>query len=282
MSLRMLLSGLVGCATGPTDPPVSAESDAGLRVVSLGAGLTEIAMALDPSRVVGVDTSSVWPAATDTLPKVGYNRTISAEGALSLGPTLVLASEDSGPPAALDQLRASGVTVEVLSDARTVEDVRARIQRIGVLFDRVAEAEAAVQAFDDDCAELAAAGFTDPPRAMFLYARSGGTLNVSGSGTAADAMFALAGLQNVVTGYEGYKPLTPEAAVLATPDWLILTTHGLEASGGVDPVRELPGLSLTPAGKSGQIATVDDLVMLGFGPRTCAGALALGREVRAR
>ena len=67
------------------------------RVVSVGGDVTEIVYALAAgSLLVGVDTSSQYPEAATSLPKVGYQRRLSAEGVLSLNPTLVLVSADAG------------------------------------------------------------------------------------------------------------------------------------------------------------------------------------------
>ncbi len=44
----------------------------------------------------------------------------------------------------------------------------------------------------------------EPPSVLFIYARGGGTMNVSGTGTSADAIIELAGGTNAVTGYENY------------------------------------------------------------------------------
>ena len=72
------------------------------RVVGLGGAITEIVYALDAGQsLVGVDTSSIYPAAALKLPKVGYYRTFSVEGVASLKPELVLASDQSGPPQSL-------------------------------------------------------------------------------------------------------------------------------------------------------------------------------------
>src|SRR5690606_6446858 len=75
-----------------------------------------------------------------------------------------------------------------------------------------------------------------PPRVLFIYARGQGALSVSGRGTAADAMIGLSGGVNAVTGYEGYKPLTPEALAAAHPDVIVMTSTGLESAGGTEGV----------------------------------------------
>src|SRR5690349_16837934 len=86
------------------------------RIVSIGGALTETVFALGMGKdVVGVDTTSTFPAATGPLPKVGYARTLGAEAVLSLRPTRVLASEDAGPPETLQHLRTAGVDVRVIT-----------------------------------------------------------------------------------------------------------------------------------------------------------------------
>ncbi len=47
----------------------------------------------------------------------------------------------------------------------------------------------------------------------------------------------------------------------------LVTSRGLESSGGVDGLLSQPGLSLTPAGKEKHVIVMDDLILLGFGPR---------------
>jgi iron complex transport system substrate-binding protein len=80
-------------------------------------------------------------------------------------------------------------------------------------------------------------------------------------------MIELAGAENAVTGFEGYKPMSAEAVVNARPDVLLMLTRGLESVGGVDGLLEQPGIRLTPAGKNRRIVALDDLLLLGFGPR---------------
>lgn len=54
------------------------------RLVSVGGTLTEIVYLLgEEAQLVAVDTSSLYPAAAQALPKVGYQRTLSAEGVLA-------------------------------------------------------------------------------------------------------------------------------------------------------------------------------------------------------
>ena len=115
---------------------------------------------------------------------------------------------------------------------------------------------------------------------LFVYARGPSTLLVGGGGTAADAMIRLAGGTNAASGFDGYKPLTAEAAVAAAPQVILVTTSGLESVGGTDGLLDLPGLALTPAGKARRVVAMDDLYLLGFGPRVAGAMAALADQLR--
>lgn len=111
---------------------------------------------------------------------------------------------------------------------------------------------------------------------MFIYvARK--TSMVAGTGTAAEAMIALAGGINAVTEFQEFKPINPEAIVEANPDYILLDDSGLEAIGGIEGVLALPGVSQTVAGQKRQIIAMDKTLLLGFGPRLADGAVELAR-----
>jgi iron complex transport system substrate-binding protein len=255
------------------------------RLVTLGGAVTETVFALGAgAEVVGVDASSSYPAEATSRAQVGYYRQISAEGVLALGPTDVLAPPDTGPAAAVSQLRAAGVRLHALPEARDSAGAEVRILAIGAALGRDAEASALAEKLRTDFAETAryVASRGDRPRVLFIYARGAGTVNVAGAGTAADEMLRLAGATNAAADLQGYKPLTPEAALAAAPDHLLFTTHGLTSVGGADAAWTLPGLALTPAGRTRALLTADDLELLGFGPRAGSAALRLARALRAQ
>jgi len=51
--------------------------------------------------------------------------------------------------------------------------------------------------------------------------------------------------------------------------------------GGVEGVLKLPGVALTPAGKTRRIILVDGQALLGFGPRNAEQEFVLQRELAA-
>jgi iron complex transport system substrate-binding protein len=119
------------------------------------------------------------------------------------------------------------------------------------------------------------------PRALFVYARGAGLINVSGTGTAAELVMELAGAQNAVTEFKGFKPLTAEAVVTSAPEVVIIPERGLRSLGGKDELFNQPGLAQTPAGRARLVIAVDDALLLGLGPRIGEGVKTLARELHA-
>jgi len=248
------------------------------KVVAAGGAVTEAIYALGAENcLVGVDTSSVYPEAATKLPQVGYLRMLSAEGVLSLKPDVVITTVEGGPPNVLEQIRGAGVQVLQLSNDHSAAAAEERIRKIATAVKAEAKAAEVIESLRRDLktAEDRVKASGGKPKVLFIYARGGGTVNVSGAGTAANAMIVLAGGENAVAGYEGYKPLTAEAAVAAAPDFILVTTRGLESAGGIDAFLKQPGLELTPAGKNRRVIAMDDLYLLGFGPRLGQAALEL-------
>lgn len=251
----------------------------GDRIVTIGGPVTEIVYALGAGRrVVAVDTSSVYPAAATRLPQVGYQRTLAAEGILAQRPALVIAGADAGPPAVLDQLRAAGVRVELVANAQTPEAAAARIEAVGKLLGVDGHPLAAQLLAETRSARAAVP--PGKPRAIAIYARGAGTLLVAGPDTTAGAMLELAGATNAATGFTGYKPLSAEALVAAAPEAIVIPTRGLATIGGEAGLLALPGVADTPAGRAKKLVALDDLELLGFGPRLGPAIAELARKIR--
>ena len=259
---------------------LAAVSDAGRpvakarRIVSVGGALTEIVYALGAQgELVGVDTTSLYPVVAQQLPQVGYARTLSAEGVLSLAPTQLIATEEAGPQAVLRQVRDAGVPVAVLSANNQFEGLLERVKQVGQITGRADPAARLAQALQqqwDGALGKVRQRQHAPVRVLFILAHAPNQVMVGGRETGADAMLAYAGAINVMggsAGFAGYKPLTPEAVIAARPDIVLVTDQGLKASGGVDGILKLPGLAQTPAGRTHRIVSQEAMLLLGFGPR---------------
>ncbi|UUU42257.1 heme/hemin ABC transporter substrate-binding protein [Streptomyces sp. NBC_00162] len=245
------------------------------RVVPLTGSLNEIVHTLGlGERVVARDITATFEQAA-ALPVVTRGHDVSAESVLSLRPTLVLAESTSGPAEAIQQIRDAGVPVLVIAPAKSLEDVPKRIDAVSAalgvteagtrLNQRTADRIAAVRK------EIPAAS-GKKPRVAFLYLR--GTASVyllGGSDSGAASLLEAAGA--VDTGKESglgkdFTPITSEALAAAAPDAILVMSKGLESVGGVDGLTKIPGVAQTPAGMDRRVVTVDDGVLLNYGPRT--------------
>lgn len=264
--MRLFILALAAAAFATT-----ANASPAQRVVTLGGDVTEIVYALDEgNRVVCVDETSLYPPAVAKLPKVGYLRTLSAEGILSCKPDLIIVSENAGPPAAMTQLENARVKIVKIADALDPDAVPGKIAKIADALGVAGKGRALQEKFRTDLAAALAkiAKLKDRPRALFLMSQGPGGLMAAGRETAADAMFTLARAENVASGYSHYKPLTPEAAVGFKPDVIVVADNAVAMMGGLEAIRARPEIAMTPAGKNGRVVTMDIMLLLGFGPRT--------------
>lgn len=257
------------------------------RIVSVGGDVTEILYELElGDSIVAVDTTSVHPQPAVTQKKsVGYMRALSSEGVLSASPTLVLATDDSGPPEVVAALKASSVPFITIDGPDTQEGVKQKISRVAEVVGKTEAGEALAKRvgaeFDEVAKERGRVG--KPVRALFLLSVQSGRALAGGRNTAADAMLALSGAENVITSFDGYKPLSGEAALGLAPDVIVVMQAApghrtADAKGPIaGEIAAIEGLAATPAAKAGRIIEFDGSLMLQFGPRAPTAARELMR-----
>lgn len=246
------------------------------RIVSVNGAMTEIVYALGAEKqLVGTDTTSLFPAAAQQTPKVGYMRQLSAEGLLSLKPDAVIGTNEAGPGVVMDQVRSAGVRVELVEAEHSWAEVQRKVAAVGRATSRIAQAAALQARLDAQWAEVLAAVARKGgrrPRAIFVLSHSASP-QVAGERTAAHAVLSYAGLDNALAGpgkshsFNGYRAMTAEALVTAAPDLIVTTTQGITASGGLEKFWSRPGLELTPAYARRALVALDALYLIGFGPR---------------
>lgn len=262
MKLRATLAALVlGLQAGAT---LATE-----RIISADSALTEIVYALgEGERLVGVDTTSRYPADATVLPQVGYKRALAAEGMLSLSPTWLIASQDSGPPIVMEQMRGAGVPVLITSAAPSLAAVEEKISKVAQQLGKEARGQQLWQQVQAEVAAVKArsANVETPLKVLFILSTSGHGLMVGGAGTSADTMLKLAGAENAAAGVEGYKIMTPEAIIAAQPE-MVVVMRGGRTEISADELFADSALALTPAGKSRRFLAMGGAYMLGFGPR---------------
>jgi len=259
--------GLVAaCSEAPGEPA------GGRRIVATSGALTEIVYALGfGHEVVAVDSTARWPREVQDKPSIGYVRKLSAEGILSVEPTLVLTTSDAGPAAVFEHLAAAEVRIVDVPGSkgdRSLDALRTRIRAVARTLGAVAEGAELVATIDRDLDALSRV-VEDRPRvrALFLFGANPMRLVAAGRGTGAQVLFELLGAENVCSDLEGFQPVGAESLIERAPEVVLVGQHRRSGSTG-----EVPGLEQTPAGQHGRVVEVDAITALAGGPRVVAAA----------
>ena len=242
------------------------------RVVALADGAAEIVAALGYQNIlVGRDIASTMPALKNIhIDESGME--VSPEAVLSEHPDLVFIDSNTTPATALTTLRQAKITMVMVPSAFTMADILAKesvisktlgVPKAGKLL------ESQVQALHEPQTGI---------KVAFLYLR--GTASVyliGGPGSGADSILKADGFIDVGAQQLKYpfNPLNTEELIRLQPDVLLLMTKGLQSVGGINGLVQIPGIAQTPAGEHKRVVTVDDSLLLSFGPRTVPMAKAL-------
>ncbi|MFJ5037170.1 heme/hemin ABC transporter substrate-binding protein [Streptomyces parvulus] len=243
------------------------------RVVPLSGSLSEIVFTLGlGDRVVARDVTATFAQAAG-LPVVTRGHDVSAESVLSLRPDLVIAETTTGPAEAVDQIRAAGIPVLLVAAARGLDDVGTRIRAVaGALGVPAAGQELTRRSEQRIEAARTDVPHGEKPRVAFLYLRGSASVYlIGGADSGAGSLIEAAGAVDAgaASGLDkDFTAITSEALVKAAPDAILVMSKGLESVGGVDGLVKIPGVAQTPAGLDRRIVSVEDGVLLNYGPRT--------------
>lgn len=200
------------------------------RIVSAGAGITDLILKLGSgNQLVAVDSTSRLPHEMK-LPVVGYHRQLASEGLLSLKPTLLVGSDEMGPETTLQQLQQAGVHVERLSSRADVATLQRNIETLGKLLDKTSAAGELQQHVSNQVSSLqeGAKGLSKPPRLLYLMIHPGRPAMVAGGNTAASTLITLAGGENPAASLTNYQLLNLESLLAMKPDGLLVSQRSLQ------------------------------------------------------
>ncbi|GAA6200457.1 ABC transporter substrate-binding protein [Aquicoccus sp. SU-CL01552] len=256
----------------------------GERIVSVGGSVTEIIYALgQQDRLVGRDTTSVYPVQVNTLPDVGYMRRLSPEGLLSVNPDMIIAIEGAGPDETIDVLDAAQIRFETIPEGYTRAAVGEKIRAVGAALGEDEAADTLAEKVDAEIASAvdAAQATAGNQRVLFVLSAKGSKIMAGGTGTAADGIISMAGGVNAIDQFEGYKTLTDEAVTRAAPDVILMMKSRGAPTGSDRDLYAHPAISTTPAGRNKALVRIDGVHLLGFGPRTGSAVTELAAAIKA-
>jgi iron complex transport system substrate-binding protein len=292
MAIIALVTLLSGCAQSPVASTYTISQDdvrsislttkpqlTAARVVVLANGVAEIIQSLNAqSLIVGRDISSTADSLAD-IPIVTSGHQVLPEKVIALKPDLVLIDASTGPKAAIETIKAVGITVIETPESWSLKDLPIKVRAVGRAIGALDQAEELVRQLNDS---LNASAVKNSPRVAFLYLRGTSSVYlIGGAGSGADSLLAAIGAIDVgaQTLDRPFNTLTAESLAELNPDVILVMSKGLESVGGIDGLLTLPGVAQTRAGKNSAIIDVDDSLLLSFGPRTPSLVDALAKAI---
>ena len=248
------------------------------RIVVAGGSITEIIYFLNSEeKIVALDVTSNYPEKAKELPSIGYVRNLSAEGILSMNPSIVFGEDDMGPPGVIKQLRDINIDLRIIPEEKTIDGILDKIYCIASIIDKVPNAESKINSTlipDILNIEKRLSTFTlIPKRVMFIFSIKGNKIIVAGSGTSGDGFIKMTGSENIFNTIEGWKSVSQEAIIKENPDYVIMSKRDLHNSKTIKSISENPIFKNIRAFEEQNIIFDDAMAMLGFGPRTIKSVL---------
>lgn len=249
------------------------------RIAIAGGSITEILYFLgEESRIIATDLTSTFPDEAQSFPSVGYVRGLSAEGILSLKPTLVLGEQDMGPEEVVKQLQKTSIDIRKIPELQSANGITEKINCVASVIGKSIEAQAIIELeLGPQLKSLRQIAEKDSAEGNFaiLLMISEGSPIVAGLNTSGHHLLLMSGRHNAFTEFDGWKPVSLEAIAATNPDYIIIADRRRGANNVANSVKNNPAIRLTTAAKDDQIHMIDGMALLGFGPRTLDVALRL-------
>ncbi|MED4974063.1 ABC transporter substrate-binding protein [Geobacillus kaustophilus NBRC 102445] len=248
------------------------------KIVSLIPSNTEIAYALGlGDKIVGVSDFDNYPEDVKTKTKIG-GMEFNVEKIISLKPDLVLAHASSAHNSrdGLKQLKDAGITVLVVNDAKSFDDVYASIELIGKATGASDKAKQVIDEMKEKLAQIQEKAKqipADKQANVWIEVSPPPQLYTAGKGTFMDEMLQVISAKNVAGSLEGWPMVTEEKAVAYKPD-VIITTYG-----GAKQVLARAAWKDVPAVKNKRVYDVNTDLVSRPGPRLVEGVEELAKAV---
>ena len=256
-------------------------ADDASRTVGAGGSITEIVYFLNSEdKLVARDLTSNFPPIAKDLPSIGYVRNLSAEGLLSLSPTLVIGESDIGPPNVVKQVQNTSLDFRIIPDIYSakgiIEKVLCLANILGIDENEVNIKENELNTKFEIISNLSNSKNLRKKKLMIILMMRGTSPIVAGSETSGDGFIKMTGNLNSFSNFAGWKPVGIESIVENNPDYIIITKRAFTPFENEEKFLKQTGLIATNAGKNQNIIVEDGMSFLGFGPRTLDTAIKIG------
>ena len=269
----LLLFALVGSISNGSASPACIKASDTSRVVSVGGSVTEVIFYLNlQSNLVARDITSNFPPQALELPSVGYVRSLSTEGVLSVSPTLILGEADMGPPFVIQQFRNAVVDFRIIPDTFSGNGIEEKVRCVGQILglgkQKLEQKLNKLSVINAKIRSSKATRAISKKRYIIILMMRGTSPFVAGAGTSGDGFIRMIGGVNAMASANGWKPVGVESIIGNKPDVIIVTERAFKPFGNIGKFLSQTGLSASRAGKVGAVLVEDGMSLLGFGPRT--------------
>jgi iron complex transport system substrate-binding protein len=245
------------------------------RIISLIPSITETIFALDKGdQLVGRTDWCNYPEQVTEIASVG-DMQFDVEKVLSLKPDLVLSHESSAfsSEEGLEQLRNAGITIVVVKNDTSINDVLETIELIGEVIgthEKAKQLTAEMNASFTAISEKVASISEEDMVTVWVEVSPAPDIFTTGQGTFMHEMLELINANNSAGNLEGWVAFTEEDAVSLNPD-VIVTTYGHYIENAADQVKSRQGWKEVTAVKNDRVYDIHSDKVTRSGPRLAEG-----------
>ena len=254
------------------------------RIVAAGGSITEILFFLgQEKKIVALDVTSTYPEQTKKLPSIGYVRGLSAEGILSMNPSLIIGENDMGPPTVVNQLREIDIDLRTIPEDQSVEGILQKIYCVASILDieDIAKEKIDIELSSPitELNNIVKSKKIEEVKVMLILSMKGSSPIVAGRNTSGHGYIEMLGAKNAFDSFEGWQVVSPESILKENPDFIILPQRDLHKNSDVSKIIDDPIFSNINAGIQNNFIFDDGMAILGFSPRTIKSALKSANKI---
>jgi len=254
------------------------------RVIIAGGSITETLFFLNSyENIVAVDSTSNFPEEAKSFPSIGYVRALSAEGVLSLNPTLIIGESDMGPENVVQQIKKTKIELRILDENNSIQGIEEKILCIAnILGKNEKDSSVKNENFDKSINKLKIISGINSKKnikGLVILMMRGTSPVIAGRNTSGGDFLKMIGSQNSMNSFEGWKPVGKESILISDPDFILVTKRAIKNYRSLNAFLKESGIEMTKAARSNNIYPLDGMSFLGFGPRTINSGLELSNKL---
>ena len=254
------------------------------RIIIAGGSITEIMYFIEAEeKIIGLDVTSVYPEETKNFPSIGYVRNLSAEGVLSMIPSLVIGEDDMGPPSVIKQIMATSVDLRIIPEHHSADGIIKKINCVGKIINEQRLVKRVIRKkimpSVNQLQKVADKNKKGDIKVMLILSMQGTSPIVAGTKTSGHGFIEMIGAKNIFDSFEGWKAVTAEAIIEMNPDYILIPSRDMHKNSKVATITEHPIFAKTTAGRNKNFIIDDGMAMLGFGTRTIFSALNAAKTI---